>query len=79
MARKNMIQIEKDCPICLQKTKQAVKCDVCNAYFHVDCIFSWLDRIVKKMCPICRSDCWEVIYPYYQLLKNDKILIYSIS
>ena len=48
MARKNVLQIETECPICLQKTKQAVKCDLCNTYFHIDCIFNWLDKIEKK-------------------------------
>lgn len=79
MARKNIVQIEKSCPICLEKTNYAIKCDICKTYFHVECIFNWLDSIVTKRCPICRCDCWETIYPYYQLLKNDKIPLDSIK
>ena len=73
MIRKNLMQIEKKCPICLQNTRYAVKCYICKSYFHVDCIFYWLRSIVKKKCPICRSDNWEIVYPYYSLLKNEKI------
>jgi len=73
LARKNLKRVSVQCPICKDKTKYAVKCDICKSYFHVECIFTWLNKIVTKRCPICRSSCWETIYPYYHFIKNDKI------
>ena len=78
IARKNFEKINKECPICLQKTNYAIKCDICKTFFHVECIFNWLNSKVTKRCPICRCDCWGSIYPYYQLLKNCKIPLNSI-
>ena len=78
MAKKSIHSVCKECPICKQKTKYAIRCDTCKSYFHSECIFEWLESIITKRCPVCRSDCWEVIYPYSHLLKNDKIPLDSV-
>lgn len=73
IAKKNIHYKKSTCPICKDLTSYSVRCDVCKSLFHSICIFEWLDSIIKKRCPICRSDCFEKIYPYGYLLKNEKI------
>lgn len=76
---KKCVEIKKEkCPICLNCTKYSLKCEICKSLFHPECIFEWLQSTVTKRCPICRSDYWETIYPYYQLLKNEKIPLDNI-
>ena len=78
MAKKCIEIKEAQCPICLNKTKHSVKCGICKSSFHADCIFTWLQQTITKRCPICRSDYWETIYPYYQLVNNEKIPLDNI-
>ena len=50
-----------NCPICLQKYKNAdiIKEFPCKHIFHKNCIFKWLKQ--SNVCPICKHDLTEDI------------------
>ena len=52
---------EENCPICLQKYKNAdiIKEFPCKHIFHKNCIFKWLKQ--SNVCPICKHDLTEDI------------------
>ena len=52
---------EDNCPICLQKYKNAdiIKEFPCKHIFHKNCIFKWLKQ--SNVCPICKHDLTEDI------------------
>lgn len=50
-----------ECPICYVNIKfHAFKCNVCEYYFHSDCIHKWkrskLSERDRATCPMCRSN-----------------------
>jgi hypothetical protein len=52
--------ILEDCPICFEKidnNEKIYKCkNVCNNYFHYDCINKWINaKKTKATCPLCRT------------------------
>ena len=52
---------EDNCPICLQKYKNAdiIKEFPCKHIFLKNCIFKWLKQ--SNVCPICKHDLTEDI------------------
>ncbi len=54
--------IEKDCPICQDKIKDAVTEPECQNVFCGQCLLTWLQT--KGTCPLCRCDvrCNNLIY-----------------
>ena len=48
------MNINKECPICLDElSKQVIKLN-CGHFFHPNCINQWL--ISKNICPLCKFE-----------------------
>ena len=50
------INVEEDCPICLEKLDGKIGHLECNHYFHEKCLNQWVKKSTNKDCPICRKN-----------------------
>ena len=50
------INVEEDCPICLEKLDGKIGHLECNHYFHEKCLNQWVKNSINKDCPICRKN-----------------------
>ena len=49
------LDIEEDCPICMEKLEGKLGHLSCNHYFHEKCLKKWIDTSPNNDCPICRK------------------------
>lgn len=49
------LDIEEDCPICMEKLNGKLGHLSCNHYFHEECLKKWIDTSPNNDCPICRK------------------------
>ena len=49
------LEIEEDCPICMEKLTGKLGHMDCKHYFHKECLDKWVKMSKNNDCPICRK------------------------
>ena len=50
------LEIEEDCPICMEKLSGKWGHMDCKHYFHKECLDKWVKMSKNNDCPICRKN-----------------------
>ena len=50
------IDVEEDCPICMEKLDGKIGHLACNHYFHEKCLKNWINTSPYSNCPMCRKN-----------------------